>query len=205
MKIQNPERTLAALLSILLTAGCFAGCAVIADREPAEETERTEEAGQARTDEALVSAPDDRTKPEAAGPDESPADPAVSERDRPDFPAEPLLPEDGLSADFSGPADLPGILTDGSGRKYSASTLIVSLDSATDEEAARDMARRHGTEVVYFYTILSGMAVRAGRNLTEKELDALAEAFEAEPGVTGVSRDYITELDDPVTAPELMG
>ena len=186
MKIQNPERTLAALLSILLTAGCFAGCAVrsVEEKGPFEEKET-----------AVIPAEEDRTEPDPGSSEERPdepapsVDPAGSEEERPDLPAEPLLPEDGLSADPSESADLPGILTDGSGRKYSANTLIVSLDGAADEEAARDMARRHGTEVVYFYTILSGMAVRAGRNLTEKELDALAEAFEAEPGVTGVSRD----------------
>ena len=168
--------------------------------------------------------PDGQTAPDAADasvtppaaqfieqPIEQPAEPlpeALLEPE-PDLPAAPLpaplSPEDGPTAGPQASGNDPGTLTDDSGLTFSANTLIVSLDPSVDESAAREMAQRHGTEVIYFYNILSGMVVRSDKNLTAKQLDALAAAFEAEEGVTGVSRDAVTKLDDPISPPELMG
>ncbi len=99
----------------------------------------------------------------------------------------------------------PEVLTDGDGREYSASTLIVQLDPDTDEEAAEALAEKHGLEIVYLYRSFSSMAVRTAGPLTAGEMDALMAELEEEEAVLGVEHDYITRLDDPVSPPELMG
>ena len=162
--------------------------------------------------------PDEQTVPDAVNasvpqslelPAEPPAEALPEPERETDLPADPLPAPlstgDGLTAEPRNDGNDPGTLTDESGLTYSANTLIVSLDPSVDESAAREMAARHGTEVIYFYNIVSGMAVRTDKNLTAKQLDALAAAFEKEEGVTGVSRDAVTKLDDPISPPELMG
>ena len=117
----------------------------------------------------------------------------------------PLTPVTPVSPGTPGTSDT---LTDENGMEYSASTLIVYLRSGTDEETAESIAAAHGLQVVYHYSILSGMAVKTESPRSAKQLDALIAALEKEDAVVSVSRDYVTRLDDPVmpiAEPELMG
>lgn len=113
--------------------------------------------------------------------------------------------ENRMTNEAEGEKARPGVLTDGDGREYSASTLIVQLDPDTDEEAAEALAEKHGLEIIYLYRSFSSMAVRTAGPLTAGEMDALMAELEEEEAVLGVERDYVTRLDDPVSPPELMG
>ena len=198
--MKKTTRKIAACLVLFLLT-LTAGCASEAD-------------GQAHPDGTAASVPREAEQPAepVPEPEELPPDEPLSDPQpvpRPAAPSDPLpgpiLPEEGLTADPGKTGHKPGTLTDGSGLTWSANTLIVLLDPSVDKDAAREIAQRHGTEMIYYYTILSGMAVRTERNLSAKELDALSAAFREEAGVTGVNRDAVTELDDPITAPEVMG
>ncbi|MBE6723847.1 MAG: hypothetical protein E7576_01425 [Ruminococcaceae bacterium] len=197
---KKTRKKLAACIALLTLA---AGCAALPDGQTAPDAADASVTPPAAQ---FIEQPIDQPAeplPEAASEGMSEPEP------EPDLPAvplpAPLSPEDGPTAGPQSSGNDPGTLTDDSGLTCSANTLIVLLDPSVDESAAREMAQRHGTEVIYFYNILSGMAVRSDKNLTAKQLDALAAAFEAEEGVTGVSRDAVTKLDDPISPPELMG
>ena len=120
----------------------------------------------------------------------------------------PLTPVTPVSPGTPGTSGTSDTLTDENGMEYSASTLIVYLRSGTDEETAESIAAAHGLQVVYHYSILSGMAVKTESPRSAKQLDTLIAALEKEDAVVSVSRDYVTRLDDPVmpgAEPELMG
>ena len=130
------------------------------------------------------------------------ADIAPADEDRADETEEK---ENRMTNEAEGEKARPEVLTDGDGREYSASTLIVQLDPDTDEEAAEALAEKHGLEIVYLYRSFSSMAVRTAGPMTSGEMDALMAELEDEEAVLGVERDYITRLDDPVSPPELRG
>ncbi len=164
-------------LAAVLAAALTAGCAVPASDEP----------GTAETDRTV----------QTDGADVAPADE--------DGAGETEEEENRMTNEAEGEKARPGVLTDGDGREYSASTLIVQLDPDTDEEAAEALAEKHGLEIVYLYRSFSSMAVRTAGPLTAGEMDALMAELEEEEAVLGVERDYVTRLDDPVSPPELMG
>lgn len=171
--------TIAALLSALLLAGCAApgeDKRETSDPIPAADvTEDVGETGEEQPDEAK------------------------------DAEAEEEEEEEETEAEDVKKTDLPAVLVDGSGREYSANTLIVHFGGDVGEEAARAEAEKHGTEVVYFYGSFSSMAVKTARNLSADEMDRLAAAFEEDEIVAGTAFDYITRLDDPIRPGEVMG
>ena len=198
------QRTLL-LLAAFLFCGCMCGtgCGMPAAEEPGTASETSFPA--ANPAGGTVQAPADDPASPAGGKTEGPSDgeeagtspsPASAEEGA----AGPLFPEDLHAADDGGKGGAPLTLTDEDGMEYSASTLIVYLESGTDAETAASIAVAYGLEVVYHYGFLPGMAVKTARPQTAREMDALIASLEKEDGVVSVSRDYVTRLDDPVSA-----
>ena len=183
--------------AVWLAAILLAGCAVPGETPPAQGTAQDTAQGPAQGTAQSTAA-------DTAEKEEETAETAADERGEEEMRREnDMRAKDGKGT--PGEKARPSVLTEENGREYSADTLIVQLDPETDEAGARELAERHGLEIVYLYRSFSSMAVKTPSPLTAEEMDALMEELEGEEGVLGVGRDYITRLDDPVRPPELMG
>ena len=84
-------------------------------------------------------------------------------------------------------------------QEHSPSVFIVTYDKEVGKEPLMKAITTYGAEIVYDYSIITGMALKKPEKRT---LEETMEYFRAVEGVVSVEYDYIYRLTDPVK-PEL--
>ena len=82
-----------------------------------------------------------------------------------------------------------------SGMDYSPTNLIVTYDAEIGKEPLLKAIHEIQAEIIYDYSIITGMAIRKPETMS---LDATKAYFEKVKGVVSVAYDHIYRLDDPV-------
>ena len=79
--------------------------------------------------------------------------------------------------------------------EHSPTTIIVMYDKEVGSKPLREAIKKSKAEIIYDYSIITGMALRKPENMT---LDEAIDYFKGVKGVVAVERDYIHRLTDPV-------
>lgn len=82
-----------------------------------------------------------------------------------------------------------------SGIDYSPTNLIIMYDAEIGKEPLLEAIREIQAEIIYDYSIITGMAIRKPETMS---LDATKAYFEKVKGVVSVAYDHIYRLDDPI-------
>ena len=82
-----------------------------------------------------------------------------------------------------------------SGMDYSPTNLIIMYDAEIGKEPLLEAIRDIQAEIIYDYSIITGMAIRKPETMSLEDTKAY---FEKVKGVTSVAYDHIYRLDDPV-------
>ena len=82
-----------------------------------------------------------------------------------------------------------------SGMDYSPTNLIIMYDAEIGKEPLLKAIQEIQAEVIYDYSIITGMAIRKPETMS---LEATKDYFEKVNGVLSVNYDHIYHLDDPV-------
>lgn len=90
---------------------------------------------------------------------------------------------------------LVGHTTPGTPQEHSTSVFLIMYDSEVGKEPLLKAIEEYGCEIVYDYSIITGMALKKPEN---KTLEETMEYFRKVKGVTNVEYDKIYRLDDPV-------
>ena len=82
-----------------------------------------------------------------------------------------------------------------SGMDYSPTNLIVMYDAEIGKEPLLEAIHEIQAEIIYDYSIITGMAIRKPETMS---LEATKAYFEKIKGVLSVAYDHIYRLDDPI-------
>lgn len=82
-----------------------------------------------------------------------------------------------------------------SGMDYSPTNLIIMYDAEIGKEPLLEAIRDIQAEIIYDYSIITGMAIRKPETMNLEDTKAY---FEKVKGVVSVAHDHIYRLDDPV-------
>ena len=77
--------------------------------------------------------------------------------------------------------------------EYSSNGLIIMVDESVGKEPLRAAIQSYGAQIIYDYSIISGMAIQIPGN---KDINDAIAYFKNVTGVLSVERDAIYHIDD---------